>query len=428
MPFFSSGARLSRRTFLRGAGAAVGLPLLDAMRPAFAKEPPAPRRFLAVMYSLGFHGPHFFPTAAGRDYVLSPYLEPLKAVRDQFTVFSGLSHPEQAGANGHTSEFTWLTAAFRPMLPGFKNTVSLDQLIAAKVGPQTRFPYLSLGTTRGSLSWTPNGVAIPGLDSPAALFKQLFVNGTPAEVGQQVRELRQGKSILDTVSGEAKKLERTLGPADKQKVGDYLAAVRELEGQLQMSEGWVNKPKPVVAAKPPTDVANRLDAIAKQKLMFDMIVLALQTDSTRTVTFMTHGMNAVPVVEGVTHDWHELSHHGQDAGKIDELKRIELAEVAAFAGFLGNLRATKEAGGTLLDGTAVLFGSNLGNASSHDTRNLPVLVAGGGFRHGGHVAAGDGKANVPFCNLFLSLAGYMGVEATKFGSSTGVGVTGFEAK
>jgi hypothetical protein len=406
----------------------LALPLLDAMTPAFARTAPPPRRTMAVMYNLGIHGPFFFPKETGSHYTLAPYLEPLAALRNDFTVFSGLSHPEQSGANGHTSQYTWLTAAFHPMLPGFKNTISLDQVIAAQVGAQTRYPYLALGTGRESLAWTANGIAIPAQDSPAALFKQLFVNGTPAETKQQLRELQQGKSILDTVAGEAKKLGRTLGPADQHKLDDYLTAVRGLETQLQMSEGWVNKPKPVVTAQPPTDIVNRQEAIAKQKLMYDMVVLALQTDSTRTLTLQLNGLNSVPVVPGVTHDWHELSHHGQDAGKIDELKKIELAEVTAFAEFVTKLKATPEAGGRLLDHTAVLFGSNLGNASSHDTRNLPILLAGGQFRHGQHLAVADAKNNLPLSNLFVQLAQHAGVKLEKFGSSTASSVTGLELR
>jgi hypothetical protein len=419
---------IHRRAFLSAAGAAVALPLLDAMRPAFGRETTHPARFVAINFSLGFHGPFFFPKETGANYTITPYLEPLQDFRKEMTIFSGVSHPEQNGANGHTSEYTWLTSAKHPLLPGFKNTISLDQLMANKVGLQTRHPYLSLGTSRDSLSWTPNGVMIPAMDSPASLFKQLFINGTADEIKNQMRELRQGKSILDTVAGEAKKLEKTLGPDDRRKMDDYLAAVRSVENRLQVSEGWVNKPKPQVSAKQPVDITNRLDAIGKQKLMYEMVELALRTDSTRVVTFNTRGMNAAPLIEGVSHDWHDLSHHGQDSTKIEELKIIEKAQMVAFAEFLTKLKGSQDGGVPLLDSTAVLFGSNLGNASSHDTRNLPVLVAGGRFKHGQHLVAGESKNNKAFCNLFLSLAQSMGVEADKFGSSTGVGIAGFEPK
>ncbi len=421
---------LSRRAMLKGAGVAIGLPLLDAMTPAFARsanKPAAPRRFVAMCATLGFHTPFLLPTQSGRDFALTPYLEKLKDHRNDLTVFSGLSHPEQSGANGHSSEMTWLTAARRPGLAGFKNSVSLDQFIAEKLGPQTRFPYLALTTSSESLSWTSNGIAIPGESSPARLFQQLFVNGTPAEVAGQVRGLKRGQSILDTVAGESKKLDRQLGAKDREKLEEYLTAVRGLETRLLESEGWATKPKPRVEAKPPTDIQNRNDAIGRARLMYEMITLALQTDSTRTVTLRLAGMNAVPVIDGVKNDWHNLSHHGQDVEKIEELKLIEQAEFQAFAEFLGRLKGVKEEGAALLDRTAVLFGSNLGNASSHDWRNLPIVVAGGGFKHGQHLAF-DKQNNTPLSNLFVSIAQQMGLEVDRFGSSTSASVKGFELK
>ena len=421
-------AHIRRRTFLRGLGISLSLPLLDAMTPAFAASATAvaPRRFIAINASLGFHGPFFFPTGTGRKYTPSPYLEVLGDLRNDFTVFSGLSHAEQTGNNGHASELSWLTSAKRPGLAGFRNTVSLDQMLAAKIGVQTRFPYLALANGGSSLSWTDSGVQIPGESSPSKLFKQLFLDGTPAEVNEQVASLRRGRSILDTVRGEAKKLHRELGARDQEKLDQYMTSVRDLETRLVQNEDWSRKPKPKVDAKPPTDIANRNDAIGRKRLMNDLIVLALQTDSTRTFTYNLGGLNAVPIVEGVQNDWHNLSHHGMDGKKIEELKLIELAEFGALREFLARLKSVRENGRPLLDGTSVLFGSNLGNASAHDWHNLPILVAGGGFRHGQHLAF-DTKNNTPFANLFVQLAQRMGVEIDRFGSSTKAGVPGFEA-
>lgn len=427
-PHLATRPALSRRHFLRGAGsAAMGLPFLEAMLPAFsrASAPSSPKRFVAMCATLGFHGPNLFPTKEGPDHELTPYLSKLKNHRGHFTLFSGLSHPEQQGNNGHASEMTWLTSARRPGLAGFKNSLSLDQAIAASVGSRTRYPYLALSTSGRSLSWTANGVEIPGQCSPAKLFKALFIQGTEEEVAAEMKDFQRGRSILDTVLGEAKNLERELGARDREKLGEYLASVRDLEVRLQESEGWVQKPKPQVAVEPPKDVQDKNDAIAKQRLMNEMIVLALQTDSTRTVTFHLSGMNAVPTLPGVKNDWHNLSHHGKDPAKIDELKIIEEAEFAVFAEFLGKLRGVEEGGSSLLDRTAVLFGSNLGNASSHDWRNLPVILAGGGFKHHGYVAH-DEQDNTPFANLFVPLAQRMGVEIDAFGSSTSAGVRGLE--
>jgi hypothetical protein len=412
-----SKRHIDRRTFLRGAGTALSLPILEAMVPAFATRAQAaiaqpPQRFLAMCATLGFHTPFLFPKETGSDYTLTPYLEPLKALKNDFSVISGLQHEEQNGANGHTSEMTWLTSAKHPGLAGFKNTISIDQLIAEHIGSQTRFPSLILGTGSESMSWSASGVPLPAEPSPSNAFRQLFVDGTKAEVEAQVRGLNRGRSILDTIMGQAKKLRSELGKRDQEKLDEYFGAVRDLEGRLVQNEAWVQKPKPKVAAQPPTDIQTRTDAIGKMNLMQDLIVLALQTDSTRTITLRLNGMNAVPKIEGVKNDWHNLSHHGQDEAKIEELKVIEMAEFSAFAGFLTKLKA-----GSLLDSTSVIFGSNLGNASAHQTANLPLILAGGGFKHGRHIAIDKDKH--VFSNLFVSLAQRMGVQTEKFGFSTG---------
>lgn len=413
---------LSRRTFLRGTGVSLTLPLLEAMTPAFSRSasaagPQPPRRFVAMCATLGFHTPFLQPKETGAGYTLTPYLEPLAALREQFTVFSGLAHQEQNGANGHTSEMTWLTSAKHPGLAGFKNTISIDQLIAEKIGTQTRFPSLILGTGSESLSWSASGVPLPAEFSPARAFRSLFMEGTPAEIQAQVRAVKRGRSILDTVQGQAKKLNGELGKQDQEKLAEYFSAVRDLEGRLVQNEEWAKKPKPKVAVPPPTDIQSRTDAIGKMKLMQELIILALQTDSTRTVTLRLSGMNAVPEIAGVSQDWHNLSHHGQDPAKIEELKIIEVAEFRAFAEFLTRLRSVQENGVSLLDQTAVLFGSNLGNASAHDTKNLPLVLAGGGFKHGRHLAVDPQK--VVLSNLFVSVAQRMGVETDRFGFSTG---------
>ncbi len=430
MPFeIVTRKRLARRVFLKGAGAAVGLPLLDAMTPALARGAEvaaAPRRFVAVCGTLGFHTPFLFPKDSGTKYTPTPYLETLKEFRDDLTVVSGVSHADQSGANGHTSELTWLTAGVRPGLPGFKNRVSLDQYFADKLGPVTRFPSLVLATHgNDSLSWSANGVQVPAESSPVNVFQQLFTDGNPDQVKAQLHGLKRGRSILDAVAAEAKKLDRSLGSADKEKLDEYLTAVRGLENRLRESESWATKPKPKVAAKPPTDVQNKLDAIGKAKLLYEVAALALRTDSTRIVTIRLNGLNAVPVVDGVKNDWHNLSHHGQDSAKIEELKAIELAEFRAFADFLGSVKGGKESGGNVLDKTVVLFGSNLGNASSHDWRNVPVVLAGGGFKHGQHLAF-DPKNNAPFSNLFVAIANRVGVETAKFGQSTAAGLKGLD--
>ncbi len=422
---------LNRRHFLRGAGTCIALPFLDAMTPGFtarAASGSGVPRFVAMCAGLGFHTPFLFPSEPGRDYQLTPYLAKLKDHRADFTVFSGVSHPSQNGNNGHASHLTWLTSAQRPGLAGFKNTISLDQLIARHLGGVTRYPYLALASRSGSsLSWTANGVRLPSESSPAKLFAALFIDGTPEEIAAELRELKRGRSILDTVRGDAKKLERDLGNRDREKLDEYFTSVRDLETSIQQSEEWATRPKPKIDEKAPKDVADRNDILARQRLMYHMIALALQTDSTRSITFDLGGINAVPSnIPGVKTDWHNLSHHGKDEEKIAELRIIEETEFEAFGEFLARLKSVDEAGRSLLGHTAILFGSNLGNASSHDWHNLPIILAGGGFRHGSYLAH-DAKDNTPLANLFVPLAQRMGLEIDRFGSSTSAGIRGLEA-
>ncbi len=346
-------------------------------------------------------------------------------MRQDFTLFSGLSHPDQTGANGHTSEMTWLTAARFPGLGGFKNTVSLDQLAAEKIGLQTRFPSLVLGTGTPSLSYTRGGVMIPAESRPSRVFAQLFLDGTPADVQQQARKLREGRSIMDAVQDEVKRLTRKVGAADREKLDEYFSSVRELERRLATSEAWARRPKPKLNLQPPRDITDGTDLIGRMRLLFDLVPLALETDSTRVMTIFLQGANSVPPVKGVTLDHHNLSHHGRDPAKIEQLRLIEAAEMRVVRDLLGKLKTKREGGTPLLDKTMVLFGSNLGNANSHDTRNLPILLAGGGFKHGRHVAF-DANKNSRLCNLFVSMLQRLGVETDKFGSSTGT-LTGFDA-
>jgi hypothetical protein len=414
---------LSRRAFLRGAGAAIGLPLLDAMLPACAtaadkQAARLPRRFVAMQYGLGFHAPYLVPKTAGTDYELPPYLQIVKDFRKQFTLISGVAHPEQRGQNGHSSEMTWLTGARHPGLPGFRNTISFDQYLASKIGDQTRFPFLSLSAGgKDGLSWTANGINLQAETSPSQVFTALFVQGTPTQVKAQVDELRRGRSILDTVQAEAKALEKSLGNADRQKLGQYFTAVRDLEQRMHASEAWATMPKPQVSAKPPVDVADRFDILATTRLMHDLIALALQTDSTRVIAYKAGGFNPVPKIPGVQTGWHDLSHHGQDEHKISELKIIEEAEFREVNRFFGLLAAVKEGDSTLLDRTAVMLGSNLSNASAHDPTNLPILLAGGGFKHGQHLTF-DKANNAPFAGLFVSIAQRLGIETEKFAYAT----------
>lgn len=420
-------SNFSRRWFLKGSGVSIALPSFGICMAGRADNaPPSTTRFVAICGGLGFHEPLLFPEKPGFDYKPTPYLELIKDHRQDVTLFSGLSHPDQNGNNGHASILTWLTSAPHPGLAGFRNTISLDQLMASRIGAATRYPSLCLTNDGHSLSWTSNGINIPAESSPAKLFQKMFVAGTEAEIASELHQLARGRSILETVLGDARKLERTLDSRDRQKIDEYFTAVRDLEKRIGDSEGWTQRPKPQVDDAAPPEVTDKQDILARQRAMYDLIVLALHTDSTRIVTLSLGSLNAVPRnIPGVTTDWHNLSHHGKDEAKIEELRRIEEAEFREFNRFLGRLKQLEEHGRSLLDATAVLFGSNLGNASSHDWRNLPIILAGGGYRHGAYVAH-DPVNNTPLANLFVDQARRMGVDLDLFGSSNATTVQGLE--
>jgi len=409
-----------RRTFLRQAGVSLALPLLDCMsRSARGAESVKPiRRMVCVCTTLGIHAEHIVPAAIGRDYEMTPYLEPIKDLRKQFTVFSGVSHPDVDG--GHSSEASFLTAAPHPGASSFRNTISLDQLAVEKLPPVTRFSSLILSTSNGSssMSVSRSGVMVPADYRPSEVFKKLFVDGTTKEIGEQTRRLQDGQSIMDAVQGEAKRLQQRASSGDRAKLDEYFTTVREVEQRLHLAEDWAKKPKPRVDAAPPTDIQNAADFVSRTRLMFDLAHLALQTDSTRIITLRIQGHNSVPPIDGINQDWHNLSHHGKDPEKIAQLKVIELEQMKLLASFLTKLQSSQEQDATLLDNAMVLYGSNLGNASSHDTRNLPMLLAGGGFRHGQHLAFDQAK-NYPLPNLFVSMLQRMGIGADKFATSTG---------
>ena len=419
--------RINRRQALRAAGVTIALPLLDYFQPrAFgAAAAPPIRRMVAICTPLGLHPEFFFPAKPGKDYEATPYLDVLSDFRGDLSVISGLSHPE-VGAS-HDSIYSFLTAAPHPEIRGgFRNAISLDQVAAEHLGDQTRFRSLSLSEEGFGLSWTRSGALIPTDTSPAALFARLFIEGRPDEVQAQTQRLRDGQSILDTVRDQASRVHSALGSRDREKLDEYFSSVRELEQRMATSEQWSKKPKPKVAAKPPQDIQNPADLVGKTRLMFDLIHLALQTDSTRIVTLLLLGTSLVPPVPGVSMGHHDLSHHGQDPKKIAQLRLIEIEKMKTVRDLLAKLKTTQEQGETLLDRTAVFFSSNLGNAANHSTKNLPIVLAGGGFHHGQHLAF-DPKSPPPLSNLYVSLLQRLGIGADRFGSSTGT-LTGLEMR
>ncbi len=413
---------LSRRTFLRAAGVSLALPWLESIASA-APAMKIPRRMVCINAPLGLHPAYFFPKKTGRDYELTSYLEVVKELRDDFTVISGLCHPDIGPS--HDSNFSFLTAAPHPeQRAGFKNSISLDQLAAEHIGGETRFASLPLSCEGFSLSWTRSGAIVPSESWPTSVFAKLFLEGRPDEVQRQARRLRDGQSILDAVAEQSKSLQSGLGATDRDKLDEYFTSVRELEKRLAIAEEWSKKPKPKVNVKPPQNIANPADLVGKSRVWFDLIHLALQTDSTRLVTLQLLGTSSVPPVPGVSLGHHDLSHHGKDPTKIAQLRKVELEQMKTVRDFLKKLKETKEQGASLLDRTMVFFSSNLGDASMHSVKNMPVIFAGGGFRHGQHLAF-DPKNPPPLSNLYVSMLQRLGIEADKFGSSKGT-LTGLE--
>jgi len=428
MKFPAGRQTLSRRAMLRAGGAGVGLPLLDAMLPGSgraAADVAAPRRMVAVHVPLGMMPQFFFPPkaagTAGGGPPSSPYLDILAGHRGRFTVFSGLSHPG-VGGNHHAGQ-CFLSGAPRPGQPTFRNSLSLDQLAAEKIGLATRFPFLALAVHKGdpyanAIGVSRAGVGIPPEHSPKRVYRGMFVAGTPEEKAATLRRIEAGGSVLDLVLDKAARLEKSVAADDRARLDQYFSSVRELEHRLVRTIEWENRPKPKVDEPEPEDIADATHVIEKSKLMFDLVRLALETDSTRVVTLSLSTFSVVPHVPGVRSETHGLTHHGNEPEKIAELERIERAQMEAFGGFLSALHGSAEAGGTLLDHTQVLQGSCLGNANSHSNENLPIILAGGGYRHPGHLAF-DEKRNEPLANLFVTMLQRLGIEADSFSSSTG---------
>lgn len=423
-PHIASRA-IDRRRFLRGAGVSLALPLLESMRSVFGKESAEPpRRMLLISNNLGVLPWHFFPKNAGAGYQASPYLEILAPHRKDFTVFSGLSHPNVSG--GHSTENCFLTGAKDPTGSGFRNTISLDQFAVEALGQRTRFPTLNLGVNidraNRSLSWTRDGVLLPAEDKPSQLFRKLFVQGDAGEVERRVRRLEERASILDAVREDMKGFQKGLGSSDRERLDHYFTSVRDLEERLHLAGEWEHRPKPATEAVEPVDIADPARFFQKFELMLAMARLAFESDSSRIVTLMVDGF-ATPVFEiseseKSLNGYHNLSHHGQAKDKIAQLERVDRRQMEVLSGLLSALAEKREGDARLLDRTMVLYGSNLGDANVHNTTNLPVFLAGGGFKHGQHLAF-DGLRNQPLCRLYVSMLRRMGVETDTFASGEG---------
>lgn len=409
----------NRRTFLQAAGVSLALPWMESLG-AKGDEPSPPKRMVLICSALGLHGPALFPSKTGAHYESTEYLELLKDHRDDFTLFSGLSHPDQGGSE-HATLMTWLSAARNPGRDGFRNSISVDQFAAEKLGSVTRFPSVILSSEGpSSQSYTNSGVMVPAESRPSRMFAKMFLQGNPGEVARQKRKLSEGRSILDALMAQSKSLSRQASAGDRERLDEYFESVRRTEGELQEARAWLDRPKPKleVAQKPPVDIGDKSDLVGRVRLLLNLVPLIVQSDSSRIVSIVIQDHLVVPQVAGVTSEHHNLSHHGKDPVKIAQLKKIERELLGCFRDLLEKMGGTKEGPGSLLDNTMTLFGSNLGNANAHDPRNLPILLAGGGFKHGQYLAR-DRKDNTPLSNLFLRMLRAMKIETESFATSSG---------
>ncbi len=407
-------------------GSFLALPLLEANSAPGGVI--APKRITATGIFYGFVPENFHPKATGKSYVSPLLLKPLDPHRRDYTVFSGLDHNLNGG---HNATKFFLSGIPTTESKGFAEAnVSVDQKAAQFVGGGTRFPSLALDSGKGSehtLSWTRNGNAVQPTRSLEQLYQMLFRKDDAFARSQVERDLADKRSILDLTREQANGFQKGLGKQDKEKLDQYFTSVREFENRIEQSKLWLDREKPETGYTLPRK-SDSLTLRERTPLFYDLMTLALQTDSTRVITLaFTNLGKDNGGLPGVSHGYHTLSHHGQVKESIAELSIIETFHVAQFSRFLGKLKEVEEPGGrTLLDNTMALLGSGMSNANSHSNRDLPVVLAGGGFKHGEHKHyARDGKHSIPLCNLYLSMLQNFGLEIDRFNTSSGT-LTGFE--
>ena len=438
--------RLDRRHFLRGAGVGIALPMLQCMMPlrAWSAEAVKPRRSVFVYIPNGVNVLTWQITQAGRNYQLSESMQALEKHRESITPISGLYHPGGIG-QAHECGKIWLTAAKVSQEGGaFRNSVSCDQLMAEVTSPHTRFGSLELSISRGdtTLAWSRDGIPLPADDNPRTVFNRLFGPESGSLEAQQ-RRLDRRLSVLDTVLEDAKSLKRDLGSDDRTKLDEYLHSVRDVEVRTQRLESWLSIPKPTVDRGTGERLqrnVSRTEAGEYYRTMYDLIVLALRTDMTRVVTYMSGSESnglAIPEI-GIPQTRHELSHHNGDPEQMKRLSRSDAFITQQFAYFLDQLNSTADGDEPLLDRTMVLFGSGMSYGHSHGNANLPTILAGGkalGLKHGQHIdynlptvqsydlndAAGHytlchkpADANAHLTNLLLTMLQKMEVHTDRF--------------
>ena len=425
--------QIGRRHFLRGVGgSALFLPYLDAMAANAAvssETDDVPKRMVCIGNNFGYVPHLFFPEQTGTDYQMPDLLKPLEKHRSDLTIFSKLDHGTD-GVGGHGGIHAFLSGILSKNSKGYpESNISVDQKAAQFIGSETRYQSLQLGTstaTNHMMSWTSSGVAIPPITSLTSIYDLLFQQTAKQQLATVEKQIESQTSILDLVKTDADLLMKKVGKRDQEKLDRYFSSIRSVETQLAQSKDWLHKPKPTVDYTLPNG-ADNLDFAERLPLYYDLITLALQTDSTRVITFATADIGRNGGGLGITRGYHQLTHHGKVPGYIQELSIIERFLIKQFARFLDQLSGIDEPNGkTLLDNTITLFGSGMGNASSHSNRNLPLILAGGGFKNGRHISYENGKSPTPASNLFVSMLQQFGAEVDQFGRSTGT-LSGLEA-
>lgn len=360
----------------------------------------------------------FFPKSFERDYELSPTLKPLASLRDDFTVISHMDHPGIYTKHGAMNS---LLSGVDAKTAATGENISIDQVAAAHVGYETRFPsvHISLGGSQG-MSWTGSGIKVREESDPLDLFRKLFV--TDPVVARQARkaDLAQQASVLDLVRGQARRLEGRMNPSDRVKLDEYLTAIREAESRIQGMQRWQEVPKPQVEFDPTVNAHGSMDYATLSPLMFDLLFLAIQSDSSRVFTAGFGMHNHVIELDGVSTGYHGLTHHGRRPEKLKQLRIIDAFYIEQMSRFMAKLKETKTDHGNLLDETMVFFGSGLGDASRHSNRDLPLILAGGGLKHGKHVNAMQKSGHqTPLNNLYTTMLQNFGLEIDRFNNATG---------
>jgi hypothetical protein len=454
MNYLSQSWLIDRRHALRALGTCISLPMLECMIPLRAAEQQAavPRRSAFIYLANGVHSLNYQITKPGKDYEFSRSLKPLEKHRDVITPISGLHHPG-AISHHHNCISVWLTGG--KLGPSDRNTISVDQKMAEITAPHTRYPSMEVALTQGSLAWTADGVQLPALRRCSEIFGSLFEEPKGGKTVQR-RNLRCKGSVLDANLAEVRRLDTKIGAEDKGRMDQYLTSVREAEIRTRRADAWLDTPLPVVSdadrKRTNRDIAATM-AGDYFRTVYDLMVLAFQTDATRVATFSLGGEGeafAIPEI-GITESRHQLSHHGGDAGYMEKLTNYDTFAIEQLSYFLSRLEEAKDVNGQpLLGSTMALFGSGMSYGHSHGNANLPLVLAGGsdlGLKHGSHLdfntdakgfqgyaIGADGaltSAHYQLCsrpantdahmsNLLLLMAQRMGVEVDRFGDSNKV--------